>query len=61
MDAMHQTLRQSLARRTFLKQSTTGLGAVALASLFNPKLFSMETGSGCEGMAACSLVAWACL
>src|SRR5436190_8727377 len=46
MDAIQNAVRQTLARRTFLKQSTTGLGALALTSLFNPKLFAMEPGDG---------------
>src|SRR5436190_13461253 len=46
MDAIQNAFRQTLARRTFLKQSTTGLGALALTSLFNPNLFGMEPGDG---------------
>ena len=48
MDAIQNALRQSLARRAFLKRSTTGLGAFALASLFNPDVFGMEAGPGPE-------------
>ena len=46
MDAIQTALHQTLARRTFLKRSTTGLGALALTSLFNPNLFGMEAGDG---------------
>src|ERR1700741_1268880 len=46
MDPIPNDLRKALARRTFLKQSTTGLGALALTSLFNPGLFGMEPGGG---------------
>src|SRR6478752_4938442 len=37
-----------LARRAFLKKSTTGIGALALGSLLNPDLFAMEPGDGPE-------------
>ena len=46
MDPIPASIRQAIARRTFLKQSSTGLGALALTSLFNPKLFGMEPGDG---------------
>jgi hypothetical protein len=39
-------LQQGLARRTFLKQSSTGLGALALTSLLNPHLFASDAAAG---------------
>src|SRR6266853_1357406 len=45
MDSPAQ-IQTALSRRTFLRQSTTGLGALALASLLNPRLFAIESGSG---------------
>jgi len=48
MDPFASSFRQALARRTFLKRSTTGLGALALTSLLDPKLFGMEAGDGAE-------------
>src|SRR6478752_6590508 len=35
-----------LSRRAFLARSTTGLGALALSSLLNPRLFAAETDAG---------------
>ncbi len=35
-----------ITRRTFLQQSSTGLGALALTSLLNPDLFAMDAGTG---------------
>ncbi len=37
---LQSDLERILSRRAFLTQSTTGLGALALASLLNPKLFA---------------------
>ncbi len=37
---LSQQIQTALTRRTFLRQSTTGLGAMALASLLNPRLFA---------------------
>ena len=43
-------IQRQLTRRTFLTQSTTGLGALALASLLNPKLFAANpASSGSKG------------
>ncbi len=39
-------IQRALSRRTFLKQSTTGIGALALTSLMNPHIFGMEPGDG---------------
>jgi hypothetical protein len=41
-------IQNLLTRRTFLQKSTTGLGALALTSLFNPRLFALEPGNGPE-------------
>lgn len=38
-----EAFRQSINRRTFLTRSAYGLGGLALASLFNPKLLAGET------------------
>src|SRR5450755_2712153 len=38
-----EAFRQSINRRTFLTRSAYGLGGLALASLFNPKLLADET------------------
>ena len=46
MDDIQADIQQALTRRTFLKQSTTGIGALALTSLLNPNLFGMEPGNG---------------
>src|SRR4051812_16092577 len=48
MDTSPAFLPQALARRAFLKKSTTGIGALALGSLLNPNLFAMEPGDGPE-------------
>src|SRR6476646_3707963 len=48
MDAFPSALPRALARRAFLKESTTGLGALALTSLLNPDLFALEPGDGPE-------------
>src|SRR5678816_1903458 len=41
-------IQRLLTRRTFLQKSTTGLGALALTSLLNPRLFALEAGNGPE-------------
>src|SRR5260221_2050223 len=43
---MNLELQTALTRRTFLRQSTTGLGALALASLIDPRLFALDAASG---------------
>src|ERR1051326_3399297 len=44
---LHQiALEKTLSRRAFLARSTTGLGALALSSLLNPRLFGAETAGG---------------
>ena len=46
---LQNDLERILSRRAFLTQSTTGIGALALASLLNPKLFAANpaaTGTG---------------
>ncbi len=35
-------IQRTLSRRSFLSRSTTGLGALALSSLLNPRLFGAE-------------------
>lgn len=40
-----RTQHSLLARRTFLRQSTTGLGALALASLLNNRLFAADSAT----------------
>ncbi|MBI3849217.1 MAG: DUF1501 domain-containing protein [Verrucomicrobia bacterium] len=37
-------IQKTLSRRAFLTRSTTGLGALALSSLLNPRLFGAEEG-----------------
>jgi len=39
----NQSIQHALSRRTFLRQSTTGLGALALGSLLSPAAFGAET------------------
>jgi hypothetical protein len=47
---LQNDLERILSRRAFLTQSTTGIGALALASLLNPKLFAASpTANGTEG------------
>src|SRR3990172_8408800 len=41
-------LEKALTRRTFLTRSTTGLGALALTSLLNPRLFAASEGGGAK-------------
>ena len=41
-------IQRLLTRRTFLQKSTTGLGALALTSLLNPRIFALEPGNGPE-------------
>src|SRR5262245_51003469 len=44
---LYQTeTEKMLSRRAFLARSTTGLGALALSSLLNPRLFGAEIGGG---------------
>src|SRR6476659_2647528 len=38
-------MQRALTRRTFLQKSTTGLGAMALASLLDPGLVAAEASS----------------
>src|SRR5436189_4550601 len=45
---------RALGRRAFLQKSTTGLGALALTSLFNPRLFADDGGLAVPG-ALCHL------
>ena len=40
-----ESFRQSVNRRSFLTRSAYGLGGLALASLFNPKLIAGETAA----------------
>ena len=46
MDELTPEQRRAITRRTFLQQSSTGLGALALTSLLNPDLFAMAPGTG---------------
>src|SRR5437870_1306599 len=43
---------KTLTRRTFLARSTTGLGALALTSLLNPRLFAASEGAGAKSQGA---------
>jgi hypothetical protein len=43
---MHDEIARLLSRRAFLQQSTTGLGALALASLMTPDAFAVSKGGG---------------
>jgi hypothetical protein len=40
-----ETIRRQLTRRAFLTQSTTGLGALALAALLNPRLLAANSAA----------------
>src|SRR4051794_3597087 len=39
-DAQYEAARREVSRRSFLTRSTSGMGAMALASLLNPKLLT---------------------
>src|SRR5258708_2836828 len=45
-------IQRTLSRRAFLSRSTTGLGALALSSLLNPRLFGAEVGGGLKSKGA---------
>ncbi len=50
---MFDSLRQqTLSRRTFLKRSTTGMGALALASLFDENLFAADAPNPLQSLGA---------
>lgn len=42
---LDETIQRQLTRRTFLTQSTTGLGALALATLLNPRLLAANSAA----------------
>lgn len=42
---LDETIQRQLTRRTFLTQSTTGLGALALATLLNPRLLAANSAT----------------
>lgn len=46
MNDISSRIQTALTRRTFLRKSSTGIGAMALGSLLNPKLFGLEAGTG---------------
>src|SRR5436853_7076930 len=46
MDELTSQIQRHLTRRAFLQKSSTGLGALALTSLFKPELFELEPGNG---------------
>jgi len=48
----HPDLERTLTRRTFLARSTTGLGALALSSLLNPRLFAASDVTGAKSKGA---------
>src|SRR5215207_2925717 len=48
MNPMFTPASFRLARRQFLSQTACGLGAAALASLLNPRLFARETSGAAE-------------
>ena len=45
-------IQRTLSRRAFLSRSTTGLGALALSSLLNPRLFGADVGDGLKSRGA---------
>ena len=45
MEDLTSRIQNALTRRTFLRQSTTGLGALALSSLLNPRLFASASAA----------------
>src|SRR5882672_547621 len=46
MDDLSSRIHSAFTRRAFLQKSSTGLGALALGSLLQPKLFGGEPASG---------------
>ena len=52
----HETF---LSRRTFLQRSSTGLGALALTSLFRPDVFAGDPGTGASLSGALKQLHWA--
>src|SRR6185295_18730423 len=45
-------IQRTLNRRAFLTRSTTGLGALALSSLLNPRLFGADVEGGLKSAGA---------
>ncbi|MEX2172123.1 MAG: DUF1501 domain-containing protein [Pirellulales bacterium] len=46
MDSLQYSIDQAQTRRQFLGRTTTGIGALSLASLLDPQLFAASTTSG---------------
>src|ERR1051326_2283665 len=47
---MHNEIQKALTRRTFLTRSTTGLGAMALASLLKPNAWAAKAPAGPDSL-----------